>query len=195
MNQVCSKCGTPLPAAVLNGLCPRCLMDLSAGPVRTFGDYDLLDEIARGGMGIVYRARQRSLDRVVALKLILSGQFASEQSKERFRAEARAAANLQHPNIVPVHEVGQQDGFQFYSMDYIPGQSLAEKARDTPMPPQKAAECVRQIAVAIEYAHRQGVLHRDLKPSNVLLDLAGQPHVTDFGLAKTSNDDANLTIS
>ena len=195
MNQACSKCGTQLAVGVLNGLCPGCLLDLSAGPVRTFGDYDLLDEVARGGMGIVYRARQRSLDRVVALKLILSGQFASEQSKERFRTEARAAAKLQHPNIVPVHEVGEQDGFQFYSMDYIPGQSLAEAARDTPMPPAKAAECVKQIAEAIEYAHRHGVLHRDLKPSNVLLDLSGRPHVTDFGLAKTSNGDASLTVS
>lgn len=146
-------------------------------------------------MGIVYRARQRSLDRVVALKLILSGQFASEQSKERFRTEAKAAANLQHPNIVPVHEVGEQDGFQFYTMDYILGQSLAETARDRPMAPEKAAECVRQIAEAIEYAHQQGVLHRDLKPSNVLLDLAGHPHVTDFGLAKTSNGDSSLTAS
>jgi len=195
MNQQCTRCGTRLPAGVLNGLCPGCLIDLSAEPVRTFGDYDLLEEIARGGMGIVYRARQRSLDRVVALKLILSGQFASEQSKERFRTEARAAANLQHPNIVCVHEVGEQDGFQFYSMDYIPGQSLADVARDTPMTPQNAAECVKQLAEAIEYAHRHGVLHRDLKPSNVLLDLSGRPHVTDFGLAKTSNGDASLTIS
>jgi len=195
MNQACSKCGTQLPSGVLNGLCPGCLIDLSAEPVRTFGDYDLLDEIARGGMGVVYRARQRSLNRTVALKLILSGQFASEQSKERFRAEARAAANLQHPNIVPVHEVGEQDGFQFYSMDYILGQSLADVARDTPMPPETAATCVRQIAEAIEYAHRKGVLHRDLKPSNVLIDGAGRPHITDFGLAKTSNSDASLTIS
>jgi WD40 repeat protein/predicted Ser/Thr protein kinase len=146
-------------------------------------------------MGIVYRAQQRSLDRIVALKLILSGQFASEQSKERFRTEARAAANLQHPNIVPVHEVGEQDGFQFYTMDYIPGQSLAETARDRPMAPEKAAECVKQIAEAIEHAHQHGVLHRDLKPSNVLLDLAGHPHVTDFGLAKTSNGDTSLTVS
>src|SRR5262245_28764015 len=128
MGHTCTKCGSALSTTVLNGLCPACLIDLSAGPVRTFADYELLDEIARGGMGIVYRARQRSLDRVVAIKLILSGQFASEQSKERFRIEARAAANLQHPWIVPVHEVGEQDGFQFYTMDYIPGQSLAEVA-------------------------------------------------------------------
>jgi WD40 repeat protein/predicted Ser/Thr protein kinase len=184
-----------MSTTVLNGLCPTCLIDLSAGPVRTFGDYELLDEIARGGMGIVYRARQRNLDRVVAIKLILSGQFASEQSKERFRIEARAAANLQHPNIVPVHEVGEQDGFQFYTMDYIPGQSLAEVAREIPMAPAKAAECVKQIAEAIEYAHQHGVFHRDLKPSNVLLDPAGRPHVTDFGLAKTSNGDTSLTVS
>jgi eukaryotic-like serine/threonine-protein kinase len=195
MSQTCTKCGSALSTTVLNGLCPACLIDFSAGPVRTFGDYELLDEIARGGMGIVYRARQRSLDRVVAIKLILSGQFASEQSKERFRIEARAAANLQHPWIVPVHEVGEQDGFQFYTMDYIPGQSLAEVARESPMAPQKAAECVKQIAEAIEYAHQHGVLHRDLKPSNVLLDPAGNPHVTDFGLAKTSTGETNLTVS
>jgi len=195
MSQACKKCGAQLPTGVLNGLCPACLIDLSAGQTRTFGDYDLLDEIARGGMGIVYQARQKSLNRVVALKLILSGQFASEQSKERFRTEARAAANLQHPNIVPVHEVGEQDGFQFYTMDYIPGQSLAAAARDTPMPPEKAAECVKQVAEAIEYAHQHGVLHRDLKPSNVLLDPAGRPHVTDFGLAKTNNGNTSLTVS
>jgi WD40 repeat protein/predicted Ser/Thr protein kinase len=176
-------------------MCPVCLIDFSAGPVRSFGDFELLDEIARGGMGIVYRARQRSLDRVVALKLILSGQFASEQAKERFLIEARAAANLRHPGIVAVHEVGEQDGFQFYSMDYIPGQSLAEAVREKPMPPDKAAQSVRQVAEAIEYAHQHGVLHRDLKPSNVLLDASGHPHVTDFGLAKTNNTDAGLTVS
>src|SRR5947207_1609976 len=148
MSQTCAKCGSPTSTTVLNGLCPTCLIDLSADPVRTFGDYELLDEIARGGMGIVYRARQRSLDRVIAIKLILSGQFASEPSKERFRIEARAAANLQHPNIVPVHEVGEQDGFQFYTMDYIPGQSLADAVREKPMAPEKAAACVKEIAEA-----------------------------------------------
>src|ERR1051325_2539500 len=195
MSQACARCGEPLSAKVLNGLCPGCLLKFSTESVRVFGDYEIVGEIARGEMVIVYRAHQRSLDGEVAIKLILSGQFASEQAKERFRIEAKAAANLRHPNIVSVHDIGEEEGFQYYTMDFIAGQSLAEVARDRPMSPDKAAECVKQIAEAIEYAHGEGVLHRDLKPSNVLLDPGGCPHITDFGLAKTSNSEMSLTVS
>jgi len=154
------------------------------GTVRYFGDYELLEEIARGGMGVVYRARQVSLNRIVALKMILSGQLAGEDDVKRFRLEAQTAAALQHPNIVAIHEVGAHDGQHYFSMDFVEGRSLADLVRDNPLPPEQAARWVRTVAEAIQYAHQRGVLHRDLKPSNVLIDSFGQPRVTDFGLAK-----------
>ncbi|MEX2121901.1 MAG: protein kinase [Pirellulales bacterium] len=149
-----------------------------------FGDYELQEEIARGGMGIVYKARQVSLDRIVALKMILAGQLAGPDEVQRFRTEAQAAANLRHPNIVAIHEVGEHQGQHYFSMDYVPGISLAAIARESPLPAQRAAGYVRTIARAIQYAHARGILHRDLKPSNVLIDVHDQPWVTDFGLAK-----------
>jgi WD40 repeat protein/tRNA A-37 threonylcarbamoyl transferase component Bud32 len=160
-----------------------------------FGDYELLEEIARGGMGVVYKARHLSLDRVVAVKMILSGQLATAGDVERFYAEARTAANLQHPNIVAIHEVGQFEGQHYFSMDYIEGQSLAARTRDHPLSASQAAVYVAKVADAITYAHQRGVLHRDLKPANVLIDGAGQPRVTDFGLAKRIEADAKLTAS
>jgi predicted Ser/Thr protein kinase len=163
--------------------------------VRYFGDYELLEEIARGGMGVVFKARQVSLDRTVALKMILAGQLASAADVQRFHAEAKAAANLKHPNIVAIHEVGQHDGQHFFSMDYIAGKSLAELIRANPLPAERAARYVRAIAEAIHYAHQQGTLHRDIKPSNVLIDTADRPHVTDFGLAKRLRGDAGLTMT
>jgi serine/threonine protein kinase len=152
--------------------------------LRRFGDYELLEEIARGGMGIVYRARQLSVDRIVAVKMILAGEFASREQALRFRAEAEAAARLQHPNIVRIHEAGQRDGQPYFSMEYVQGGSLASLIREKPLPAKRAAGYVKTIAEAIHYAHEQGILHRDLKPSNILLDNAGQLRVTDFGLAK-----------
>jgi hypothetical protein len=169
--------------------------DPSLGVVRYFGDYELLQEIARGGMGVVYRARQVSLDRIVALKMILAGHLAGEDDVQRFRQEARTAAGLQHPGIVALHEVGEHDGQHFFSMDFIEGKSLADMVREQPLPPAQAIRYVRQVAEALQFAHERGVLHRDLKPSNVLVDRFDTPRVTDFGLAKHLDKDAGLTAS
>jgi WD40 repeat protein/serine/threonine protein kinase len=163
---------------------------------RSFGDYELLEEIARGGMGVVYRATQTSLGRIVALKMLLAGQFASKQLIQRFRGEVTAAALLQHPNIVAIHEVGIHDGQHYFSMDYVEGQNLSQIAGNRPLPPAKAARYVKLIAEAIHYAHQQGILHRDLKPSNVLIDSAtDQPRITDFGLAKRLDGESSLTVT
>lgn len=163
--------------------------------VRYFGDYELLEEIARGGMGVVYKARQVSLNRLVALKMILAGQLASDADVKRFYTEAQTAANLQHPNIVAIHEVGEHKGQRYFSMDLVEGESLSALTREHPLPPNQAAALVQTVAQAIYYAHQKGVLHRDLKPANVLIDRAGQPRVTDFGLAKRIEGDAHLTAT
>jgi hypothetical protein len=163
--------------------------------VRYFGDYELLEEIARGGMGVVYRARQVSLNREVALKMILAGQLANEEDVARFRREAQTAAALQHPNIVAIHEVGEQDGQHYFSMDYVEGESLADRLLGGPLPPMQAVRYVEVAARAIHYAHERGVLHRDLKPANILLDRDDQPRITDFGLARSINRDQRLTAT
>jgi WD40 repeat protein/tRNA A-37 threonylcarbamoyl transferase component Bud32 len=212
-NSRCTQCDAELPPDAPEGLCPKCVLGLglttapgsSETPpldptsataaeqpptvrvgvkVRYVGDYELLEEIARGGMGVVYKARQASLNRIVAVKMILAGQLASETDVKRFRSEAAAAARLQHKNIVAIHEVGEHEGQHYFSMDFVDGPSLAEVVRKGPLPARQAAQCVKTIAEAVEHAHRQGILHRDLKPSNILLDPQGQPRVTDFGLAK-----------
>jgi serine/threonine-protein kinase len=131
---------------------------------RRFGDYELLSQIARGGMGVVYKARQVKLNRIVALKMILAGAVASDDDVRRFYTEAEAAAGLQHPGIVAVHEVGEHHGQHFFSMEFVEGTSLAERLRDGPLPVREAAEIVRQAAEAMHYAHQNGVIHRDLKP-------------------------------
>jgi eukaryotic-like serine/threonine-protein kinase len=174
-------------------------LDLQAPPpgakVQYFGDYELLDEIARGGMGVVYKARQISLNRLVALKMVLAGPLAGNEAMKRFYLEAEAAAKLQHPNIVAIHEVGRHDGLPYFSMDYIEGSNLESMVREHPLPPQQAAHYVRTIAETIHYAHQCGILHRDLKPSNVIIDRQDQPRITDFGLVKWLAGDSNLTAT
>ena len=218
---VCNECGRPLPDNAADGMCPSCLLEWGLGapenddspavtvegtgeqqaasplPARLayFGDYELLEEIARGGMGVVYKARQVSLNRIVAVKMILAGQFAGRGATQRFKTEAEAAAHLRHPGIVGVHEVGQHEGFHYFSMDYIEGKNLNEIARAKPVPPRQAAEWVKAVAQAIHYAHEQGILHRDIKPSNILIDALNVPHVTDFGLAKQVQAQSDVTVS
>lgn len=155
---------------------------------RFFGDYELLGEIARGGMGVVYRAKQGTLNRIVALKMILAGRLADAEDVARFCSEAVAAANLSHPNIVTVYEVGAIDGQHFFSMEYIEGESLSQRLNRGPLPGKEAARIVRQIARGIHHAHKQGIIHRDLKPSNILMDKDNEPQITDFGLAKRMGD-------
>lgn len=159
------------------------------------GDYELQEELGRGGMGVVYKALHVSLNRIVALKMLLRGRFASAADQARFRAEAEAIAQLDHPNIVPVYEVGQLEGIIYFSMKYVKGQTLQQVLARGPMEAREAARVVALVARAVDFAHRRGVLHRDLKPSNVMIDSEGQPHVNDFGLAKQLSDRDSLTRS
>jgi WD40 repeat protein len=214
----CAQCGAVLSVYALEGVCGNCLLQPGLEPMREsvadlaedapfpasgsrekgnhFGDYELLEEIARGGMGIVYRARQVSLDRIVAVKMLLAGHLAGKDFVQRFRTEASAAASLQHPNIVAIHEVGFADGQHFFAMDYVEGLTLAQLVAKGPLPATRAATYLKVIAEAIHFAHERNVLHRDLKPSNVIIDSAtDQPRVTDFGLAKRLESETELTLS
>jgi eukaryotic-like serine/threonine-protein kinase len=211
----CAECHGQLPGDAPQGLCPTCLLKVAGAELnipigrltpetkmsalmpepRRLGDYEVLEEIGHGGMGTVYKARQIKLDRVVALKLLPFGQFTRPDLLQRFQSEASAAAALQHPNIVAVHDVGEQDGQPFYSMDFVPGRTLAEIVRDQPLPAKRAATYLKTVAQAVHYAHQQGILHRDLKPSNILIDAADQPRITDFGLARRLCGDSDLTLT
>jgi len=210
-SKFCLKCNQPLGGLAPSGLCSRCLLttgldktqivtltiDGEAAPIPSkFGDYELLEEIARGGMGVVYRARQVSLGRIVAVKTLLAGSMAGKDFIQRFRTEAAAAASLQHPHIVAIHEVGFSEGQHFFAMDYVDGLTLAQLAAKGPLSARQAATYLESIAGAIHFAHERNVLHRDLKPSNVLIDSANnQPRVTDFGLAKRLDGETDLTLS
>jgi eukaryotic-like serine/threonine-protein kinase len=218
----CQQCSAELPADAPEGLCPQCLLlqgigegsgspsrranDPTLAPrivdsgdpmpgshIRYFGDYEIVEEIARGGMGVVYKARQLSLNRTVALKMVLAGEWATPEARLRLRAEAEAAANLQHPNIVAIHEVGEHEGQQYFSMDFVDGKNLAELVRGNPLSAERAASYVKTIAETIHFAHQRGILHRDLKPQNVLIDADDRPRITDFGLAKRVETDSGLT--
>jgi serine/threonine protein kinase len=156
-----------------------------------FGDYELLDEVARGGMGIVYKARQISLNRTVALKMILSGRLATDDDIAQFYSEAKAAAALNHPGIVQIHEVGQVGDQHFFSMEFVSGQTLAQLLVDGPLPPEDAAVLIANVADAVEFAHQAGIVHRDLKPANIILDASGYPHISDFGVALHSERDVS----
>jgi serine/threonine protein kinase len=155
-------------------------------PFQEFGKYELLEEIGRGGMGVVYRARQKDLDREVALKMILSSRLASKEDIQRFYAEAKAAGSLRHSNVVGIHEVGEINGQHYFAMDYVDGESLAKLLENGPFDGETAAECLLEVAQAVDFLHKYHIVHRDLKPSNVLVDADGTPFVTDFGLAKFS---------
>jgi TolB-like protein/Tfp pilus assembly protein PilF/predicted Ser/Thr protein kinase len=218
---ICQNCGDKIFDDAPKGLCPACLLDTAivllasededevdpaevshgdrpatAGSVKNLGDvgdYELLQEIGRGAQGVVYRARQKSLNRAVALKIIGLGHWATEAHIKRFRLEAEAAAKLDHPSIVPIHEIRECDGSCYFSMQLIEGGPLEEVVKGQPMPVRVAAELIAKLARTVHYAHERGILHRDIKPGNILLDAKGEPHLTDFGLARLVETESTVT--
>src|SRR5262245_26413683 len=231
--RVCRKCGAKIFSDAPRGLCTACVLEAAMGVaphavaggddaglvdkraraatksegvaemLGELGDYELLEEIGRGGQGVVFRAQQKSLNRIVALKVISLGQWASKAHLKRFRLEAEAAARLEHPGIVPIHEVGERDGFCYFSMKFVEGGQLDRVARSAtadssyserePMPIRRAVELIVKVARTVHYAHEHGILHRDIKPGNILLDAKGEPHLTDFGLARLVESESSVT--
>ena len=219
----CPTCDAPLPADAPSGLCPNCLLSagLRSGstnatvvpgdakteiveslrqappppeaPGTRFANYELVERLAQGGMGVVYKARDVELGRLIALKVILTGRFATEAEIARFHHEAEAAANLDHPNIVPIYEIDEHEGWPYFTMKFVEGGSLANHIARFRRDPRSTARMMATVAGAVHYGHRRGVLHRDLKPHNILIDEHGQPHVADFGVAKRLTDDAQMT--
>src|SRR5580765_1224829 len=157
------------------------------------GDYELIEQIGRGGQGVVFRARQKSLNRTVALKIIGLGQWATKAHLKRFRLEAEAAARLEHPGIVPIHEVGERDGQCYFSMKFVEGGQLDEVVKQAPLSIRQAVELIAKVARTVHYAHEHGILHRDIKPGNILLDAKGEPQLTDFGLARLVETESTVT--
>jgi serine/threonine protein kinase/tetratricopeptide (TPR) repeat protein len=217
--RICRNCGAKILSDAPQGLCTGCVLEAAIGisddvvealpgdPDKAIsqkstraaellgelGDYELLEEVGRGGQGVVFRARQKNLNRIVALKVIRLGQWASKAHLKRFRLEAEAAARLEHPGIVPIHEVGERDGSCYFSMKFVEGGQLDEVTRREPMPIRRAVELIVKVARTVHYAHEHGILHRDIKPGNILLDAKGEPHLTDFGLARLVESESSVT--
>src|SRR5438094_3540595 len=207
--RVCAQCGATVFADAPQGVCSVCLFRTGlasldndndetfeptiARMLKDFGDYELLQEIGRGGQGVVYRARQKSLNRIVALKVIGLAHWATEAHVKRFRMEAEAAAGLNHPCIVPIYEVGERDGACYFSMGLVDGGQLDAVAKREPISVRHAAELIAKLARTVSYAHEHGILHRDIKPGNILLDVKGEPHLTDFGLARLLESESTVT--
>ena len=204
-SRLCQKCGATIHDDS-SASCSACLLEAGLhlltddGPgskrepvLAEFGDYELLEEIGRGGQGLIYRARQKSLNRLVALKVIGLGHLAGATHLKRFRREAEAAASLEHPGIVPIYDVGEHDGACFYSMQFIEGGRLDEFVRREPLPLRRAVEIIARLAHTVQYAHERGILHRDIKPGNILLDDKGEPHLADFGLARLVETESTVT--
>ena len=223
--RVCRRCGAKISSDATREVCPACLLEtgLESSAVASakaddlpdpnytnshevrkaqvrkalsdFGDYEFLEEIGRGGQAVVYRAHQKSLNRTVALKVIGLGPWTTEAHLKRFRREAEAVAHLEHPSIVPIYEVGEREGSCYFSMKFVEGGQLDEVAHRDPMPIRRAVELIAKVARTVHYAHEHGILHRDIKPGNILLDQKGEPHLTDFGLARLVEAESTVTAT
>src|SRR5262245_44934663 len=207
-SRFCRKCGAIVPPDSPEESCGACVLELALGPDEPngggdpnrpsamsmdFGDYELLEQIGRGGQGVVFRARQKSLNRIVALKVIDSGRWTTKSRLKRFRREAEAAAGLNHPSIVPIYEVGERDVACYFSMGFVEGGQLDAVTKREPMATRCAAELIAKVARTVHHAHEHGILHRDIKPGNILLDAKGEPHLTDFGLARLVESESSVT--